>query len=554
MITDLIKLRMYALGLILLLAIGGCKKEPALVENNPVSSSPQTPFAVGSDRVALLIGNSEYHSEDGYLGNPANDAVDYAAALRGIGFETKVMTNLNKDEFVDAVEKYAKQIESVKGIALFYYAGHGAAVNGVNYLLPIGKPYQNSQSRVVNFGIDANWVVQRLGESSQRVNLMIVDACRNSPLNRGMRGGVNSAGLERMQAPSGSLIAFATSFGSPARDGTGQRNSPYAKHLISALSMPELTVTDYFNAVRDGVERDTQNEQRPEETSRLKGLSPMLRRTVAKTTLMPKAIAGEEIGGRSQPIKFGSLWYKRAGRTGMLKITKVNDEMANVDIAESDGGCSATIEGVARIVENELRLTVPVPGESKNCSIAIKFSDDEAVVDEGNNCLSFHGAGCGFGALPFTVHGGISKREQARPDVVLADAKIKEGMYPHALLANVAFGKKYIELVRPYLAKEAWLETMGVAGPVVFLGSNDRSKKYVYFTSGKPHDAACNRVSGIFDSVDPQNLQLAIHFGRKKVQVPILNETATAVEKEMARLLSSIGAKDAPNYADCGTD
>jgi formylglycine-generating enzyme required for sulfatase activity len=274
----------FLLGIGVLTGLAGCKEQTA-ADAVPIQDKPQHPPAsaaasAGRERMALLIGNSDYSDEGRRLDNPGNDANDLAAALQKIGFSTQVHLNLKSREALnDAVKAFAAEVEKLNGIALVYFAGHGIAYDGKNYLLPTGPHYQYLDD-AEEHGLDANYLLKLLGESGGRVNVLILDACRNMALPR--RGqssrAIGPGGLIQMQASAGSLLAFSTSYGATAADGAaGSRNSPYAAALIRTLEQgSQLDLHSYFNLVRQQVQQQTNGQQLPKEESALYGITPSL--------------------------------------------------------------------------------------------------------------------------------------------------------------------------------------------------------------------------------------------------------------------------------------
>jgi|GEM_PF-6311797 len=227
------------------------------------------PASVLAKNYALFIGNSNYSI--GSLDNPANDAQDLANALRSIGFETIVRLNQDAESMKNAIREFGEKLKNNDGIGLFFFAGHGVQVNGENYLLPVGFPFRNEQEVEKN-AVQANMVLRYMEDSKNRVNLVILDACRNNPFIK--TRALKSRGLAPMDAPSGSLIAFSTAPGTEASDGSG-RNGLYSKHFMANLKVPGLTIEQVFKRTREGVETESEREigrkQSPREESSLKG-------------------------------------------------------------------------------------------------------------------------------------------------------------------------------------------------------------------------------------------------------------------------------------------
>ncbi|WP_126443828.1 caspase family protein [Sulfuricystis multivorans] len=218
---------------------------------------------------ALLIGNAAYSL--GPLDNPVNDANDFAKTLREIGFDARVITNQNKEAMMQAIRDFGERIKGNDGIALFYYAGHGVQVEGENYLLPVNESIRNEEEVKKN-AVPANLVLRYMEDSKNRVNVVVLDACRNNPFLK--TRSLKSRGLAPMDAPSGSLIAFSTAPGTEALDGS-DRNGLYTKHLMANVKVPGLTVEQVFKRTREAVEIESERlagrRQSPREESSLKG-------------------------------------------------------------------------------------------------------------------------------------------------------------------------------------------------------------------------------------------------------------------------------------------
>jgi hypothetical protein len=216
-------------------------------------------------RTALVIGNGAYSS--GPLKNPVNDATDMASALRQAGFSVILKTNVRQPEIEEAIESFGNRLKR-GGVGLFYFAGHGLQVNGVNYLVPIGVKIRK-ESDVKYQAIDANRVLDEMAYANNGLNIVILDACRDNPYSRSFRSA--SRGLAILGiAPTGTFISYSTGPGQVARDGEG-RNSPYTSALIQFMKMPGLTIEQVFKGVRTQLETETAGQQVPWELSSLRG-------------------------------------------------------------------------------------------------------------------------------------------------------------------------------------------------------------------------------------------------------------------------------------------
>ena len=216
------------------------------------------------ERVALVIGNAGYSSAP--LRNPANDALAMTRILKALGFDVVHITDGGRDEMTNAVIRFAGKLNE-NTVGLFYYAGHGIQVRGRNYLIPVdSEPGSEAEVRARTVAVSA--VLDEMEYAANRLNIVILDACRNNPSERRFRGG--SRGLAAIDAAGGTLIAYATSPGSVAADGDG-KNGLYTEELLQALAIPGLEVEEVFKRVRIEVAQKTQHEQIPWESSSLTG-------------------------------------------------------------------------------------------------------------------------------------------------------------------------------------------------------------------------------------------------------------------------------------------
>src|SRR5450631_3744160 len=211
--------------------------------------------AFAEKRVALVVGNSAYQNV-ARLDNPRNDATLVAETLSGLGFTLvggRAQLDLDKAALDTDVQNFGQQIQGAD-VALFYYAGHGVQVNGSNYLVPVGA--NPTREADVDFQmVDINLVLRQMQGSGTRLNVVILDACRNNPFGaRGLRSA--DGGLAQMRAPEGTLISYATQPGSVA-------HSPYTKALATTIKQAGLDIFQTFNQVGVAVKRETGGSQQP---------------------------------------------------------------------------------------------------------------------------------------------------------------------------------------------------------------------------------------------------------------------------------------------------
>jgi hypothetical protein len=224
---------------------------------------PQLPEFL-TKRIALVIGNSAYKSHP--LDNPKNDADDISKALRGSGFQVIDVRDASLAQMRSSVRDFGDRLLK-NDVGLVYYSGHGIESRGRNYLIPVNADIKRSDE-IADQSLDMGLILEKMETAKKGVNILIVDACRDDPFGRGFRSG--SRGLSSMDAPQGTIVAFATSPGKVAADGQG-RNSPYTKNLVKVIQQPNLPIEQVFKIVRREVQRETKGEQTPWENTSLSG-------------------------------------------------------------------------------------------------------------------------------------------------------------------------------------------------------------------------------------------------------------------------------------------
>jgi hypothetical protein len=220
--------------------------------------------AGANQRIALVIGNDAYPEQP--LFNPVNDARDVSAALVGLGFEVVTATDADLEAMQAALLDFAARIED-GATALVFYAGHGVQAQGRNYLIPVDAGL-DSESALRFEALAMADVLEELEYSGSALNVVILDACRNNPFLRRMRGA--SRGLAAVDAATGTLIAYATAPGALASDGS-DGNGLYTQHFLEALGTPGLEVEAVFKQVRIAVAEASGGDQIPWESSSLTG-------------------------------------------------------------------------------------------------------------------------------------------------------------------------------------------------------------------------------------------------------------------------------------------
>lgn len=192
------------------------------------------------NRLALVIGNSAYVAVS-ELPNPKNDATDVGAVLARLGFDVTTLMDGDRAAMDEALQTFARRSVGA-GTALVFYAGHGMEVDGVNYLVPVDARLERDTD-VEYETVQLDRVLRATEGAALRI--VILDACRDNPLARGMRRVRATRSISRgsfgdideQQLLDETLVAYAAAAGTTAADGTG-RNSPYTEALLTYLETP----------------------------------------------------------------------------------------------------------------------------------------------------------------------------------------------------------------------------------------------------------------------------------------------------------------------------
>ena len=207
----------------------------------------------------MVIGNGKY-SELGRLKNPANDAADMGQALTELGFKVRLLVDADLPSMEDAVVRLGSDLAgSADSVGFFFYAGHGVQAGGTNYLIPADARIA-SEAFLKNKALPAQSVLDTLQGSRNALNIVVLDACRDNPFSwgRSTARGLTVVGSQ----PTGSIVAYATSAGSVAQDGTG-RNGVFTAELLKQISTPGLEIGEVFKRTGKGVSTVTAGKQVP---------------------------------------------------------------------------------------------------------------------------------------------------------------------------------------------------------------------------------------------------------------------------------------------------
>jgi formylglycine-generating enzyme required for sulfatase activity len=265
---------------------------------------PSRPAAAQETRVALVIGNGAY--ADAPLRNPVHDARAIKAALESCRFQVTLLTDASKRDMENAIRAFGDRIRD-GAVGLFYFAGHGVQVKGINYLVPVGANLER-EDEVVYQAVEAGQVLDKMDAAKNKLNIMILDACRNNPFSRSWRGG-GDRGLAQVNAPTGSFIAFATAPGREAADGAADHGL-YTEALLAQLREPNLELEKVFKKTREKVMAASQGQQTPWESNSTVGdfyFNPLARPEAAPDETQTEASIWAAIQNSREPKDFDTF-------------------------------------------------------------------------------------------------------------------------------------------------------------------------------------------------------------------------------------------------------
>src|ERR1700753_4185707 len=221
--------------------------------------------AKADKRVAFVVGNGAYKNV-AQLPNPPIDAKAMAAVLRNVGFDVVEGTNLTRDSMTEKLLDFGKKAQGAD-VAVFYYAGHGIAVSGTNYLLPVDADIKSEMDVKLGAAINIDLTLdQTMGDA--KVKLVFLDACRDNPFAAKIKSTATRCvavqqGLAEMKSGEGTLIAFATGPGQTALDGEARTNSPFTRALLANIASPGIEIQQAMTKVRAQVNEETSKNQLP---------------------------------------------------------------------------------------------------------------------------------------------------------------------------------------------------------------------------------------------------------------------------------------------------
>jgi hypothetical protein len=309
-------------------------------------ASPALAQKTSDERVALVIGNADYSFSP--LTNPKNDAVGMADLLTQAGFQVSRNLNVDRVALKAAVEQFGRQLKSpsVK-FAIFYYAGHGVQLDWRNYLIPVDAKVRSAED-VKAQSVDVSELLRFMDEAKDKSFLVILDACRDDPFGGSYKA--SNKGLSQFDGPVGSLLAYSTSPGNVAMDGSGN-NGLYTSHLLRELSVRNAKLEDAFKRVRLNVRLESGGKQIPWESTSLeediylfKSEAKKLSETEQETLIEKEVSAWRKIKTNTDPKALANFIREfPSGSTSELAQSRLNRLLANLSSkkAEADSKIEA---------------------------------------------------------------------------------------------------------------------------------------------------------------------------------------------------------------------
>ena len=351
---------------------------------------------------ALVIGNSAYRNVETLL-NPGNDARALGAVLGEAGFAVTTVLDAPRQRMVEAIRLHVEALARRQSVGLFYFAGHGVQLAWRNFLLPVDASIEKLEDIPAQC-VDVAELIQGIQRAANPMNVIILDACRENPFGA-IR--VEQKGLSQMDAPQGTLLAYATAPGNLAADGRVGSNGLYTGNLLREMRVREAKIEDVFKRVRLGVRLASGGAQIPWESTSLEEdfyfLPPEQLRKLSQAeeeqlfseerALFEKARQAREVAGFEEYLRrYPSGRFVELAQLMLDRALAANGERP-VEIASSQGNPNTL--GTARADtrfkvgdhyvyrQQDLRLGTERMGRQTVTSV----TDQEVVFNEGRIIL-----------------------------------------------------------------------------------------------------------------------------------------------------------------------
>ncbi len=322
-----------------------------------VSVSAQAPLDV---RVALIIGNSAYPGNMALV-NPANDAKDMADVLKRLGFSVVELRDGNKVQMAAAIAKASDSLKGKQGVGMLYYAGHGLQLDWRNYMVPVDANLKTAADVAVQT-IDLSSVIDVFKAAGNRMNIVVLDACRDNPFGSSTS---SAKGLAQLDAPPSTFLAYATAPGNVAEDGDEKSgNGLYTQYLLQELKRPIAKIEDVFKRVRLNVRKQSNGRQIPWESTSLE--DDFFFNDGAKYTIKPEELERMAAEVRQREQKRLAQEAEVLARAQQLALAKERERQ----LAE------------ARVLDQQRQAAEVRAKEAERLSAAAKAIEQEKLAAE----------------------------------------------------------------------------------------------------------------------------------------------------------------------------
>ncbi len=336
-------------------------------------------------RLALIVGNSTY-AGDAALKNPVNDATDMAAALSKVGWKVSLVTDSDRRALNRAIFAFRDALAANEGAdALFYYAGHGMQVDGVNYLIPVREVIDTIDD-IKSDAVSIQLVTDSIGQGKAGVSLVILDACRDNPFAKKMSRSLGGTrGLSIVQTgggSAGSAIMFSTSPGDVALDGNG-RNGIFTAALLKYIDS-DFKIEDLFKKVTGEVKSASGGSQNPWINASLSVdyyfISDALRATrIAAAAKVAEAAKQAELAKAAEEVRKQES-AKTAAAQQEAEKAKAEAEAAKNLAAQSQALAKAAMEQ-AQAASLKISPNAPPGAIGASATATYPLSDSQAKAD-----------------------------------------------------------------------------------------------------------------------------------------------------------------------------
>jgi uncharacterized caspase-like protein len=428
--------------------------------------------------VALVIGNAAYPGRAALI-NPVNDATAMSDILRRLGFKVIEVRDARREQMTQAIVQTQAALQGKQGVALLYYAGHGVQLDWRNYMVPIDARLEKSAD-IPRQAVDIDQVLSAFKNAGTRMNILVLDACRDNPFTEQSTG----RGLSQLDAPAGTYLAFATSPGNVAADAdAGGAHGLYTRFLLQELQQP-ARIEDVFKRVRLHVRKQSQGKQIPWESSSLE--EDFYFNDGIKYTLKPTQTEAQQLALAQAQAEQKRLSIEAAREAAFAREKADWDRIKNTRdaIVQQPGQSRFRIGDVhVTLVRNgfndvELRKGTQRVDAIRNDLAIINQSARNPIIRSLNGDL-YEGVGAGgritydpplvifpsgemqvgkkwVGRSVETTPSGKFKRDDTYKITALEDVTVAAGTYKAFKVENEAFREDGIHVVNTYWLVPDW--------------------------------------------------------------------------------------------------